>query len=208
VVAVVALFIALGGGAYAVAIRGVTDEQGVIQACYDKKGRDRGEVRLLVKGKCKRKAEKPIAWNQQGPAGPQGPQGPGAVKLHFDRPNDNQVVTLGTVGPWTIKAQCASGGVSVPAAARLLIDGPGFADVGYTSQLDGDTPSAGFSHNDLGTDNQVFSFGVLAPDVYRVVGTIVLTADAASPVVSVPFSLVLDEGNKRCSFVGTATPAA
>jgi hypothetical protein len=71
--AVVALFAALGGGA--VAIGGVINDQGEIQACFDKKGPDAGEVRLLVKGKCTR-AERKILWNQQGEPGPQGQPGP------------------------------------------------------------------------------------------------------------------------------------
>ena len=61
--------VVVGGGA--IAIGGVTDNQGRIQACYDKKGKNRGEVRLLVKGKCTGK-EKKITWSQQGPPGPAG----------------------------------------------------------------------------------------------------------------------------------------
>ena len=72
VMATVAAFAAIGGGA--VAIGGVVTSDGKIQACYDRKGKNRGEVRLLVKGKCTR-AEKRIAWNQQGPAGDPGPAG-------------------------------------------------------------------------------------------------------------------------------------
>lgn len=72
VTSVLALFAALGGGA--VAISGVTNSEGEIQACYDKKGPDRGEVRLLVKGKCTRQ-ERKIVWSRQGPPGPAGEQG-------------------------------------------------------------------------------------------------------------------------------------
>lgn len=64
--------VVLGGGA--VAIGRVTTPDGQIQACYDKKGANRGDVRLLVKGKCTR-AEQKIVWGQQGPQGQPGPQG-------------------------------------------------------------------------------------------------------------------------------------
>lgn len=75
--ATVAVFVAIGGGA--IAMGGVVDSSGQIRACYDKKGPDRGDVRLLVKGKCS-KSENAISWNQRGPAGEQGPQGqPGAA---------------------------------------------------------------------------------------------------------------------------------
>src|SRR3954470_22759230 len=67
-----ALFIALGGGV--VAIGGVTNEAGEIQACYDKKGANQGDVRLLVKGKCTHH-ERKVAWSQQGPQGVEGAQG-------------------------------------------------------------------------------------------------------------------------------------
>jgi hypothetical protein len=61
-----------GGGA--AAIGDVTDEQGRIQACYVKTGPDKGQVRLLVKGKCTRQ-EKAISWNEEGPAGAPGQPG-------------------------------------------------------------------------------------------------------------------------------------
>jgi hypothetical protein len=63
----------VGGGA--VAVGGVSDGQGRIQACCDRKGKDRGEVRLLVKGKCKRRTERKISWAQEGPPGESGPAG-------------------------------------------------------------------------------------------------------------------------------------
>lgn len=69
----VALCVAIGGGAAALA--GVTNQQGEIQACFDKKGADQGEVRLLVKGKCTRQ-ERMITWSQRGPVGPPGTPGP------------------------------------------------------------------------------------------------------------------------------------
>lgn len=62
-----------GGGAFAAGA--IPGPNGQIQACYAKKGKNRGAIRVLVKGKCKRK-ERPIVWSQQGPQGPQGSEGP------------------------------------------------------------------------------------------------------------------------------------
>ncbi|HTX30044.1 MAG TPA: tail fiber protein [Solirubrobacteraceae bacterium] len=61
VVAYVALFIALGGSAYAVSGR----SDAPIHACASKRT---GSLRLLRKGRCRR-SELAIAWNRQGPAG-------------------------------------------------------------------------------------------------------------------------------------------
>lgn len=72
VAATAALALAVGGGT--VALGGAIDEEGEIQACFDKKGRGQGDLRLLVKGRCA-KGERSIAWNQEGPRGPEGPAG-------------------------------------------------------------------------------------------------------------------------------------
>ncbi len=80
VVSALALFVALGGSA--AAIGGLGDKQPTavvnadneIQACYDKRGGNAGEVRLLVKGECTRR-EKQILWNQEGEQGPPGTPG-------------------------------------------------------------------------------------------------------------------------------------
>lgn len=61
------------GGAYAAGA--ASGPKGQITACYVKKGTDRGDVRLLLKGKCTRKEGK-VIWNQRGPAGDAGPRGP------------------------------------------------------------------------------------------------------------------------------------
>ena len=91
--ATLAVVLAAGGGAFAVGA--VVDREGNIKACYVKKGRSAGDVRLLVKGTKCRKGEAKIAWGKAGPqgaagqsgaqgsAGPQGPPGaqgePGAA---------------------------------------------------------------------------------------------------------------------------------
>ena len=76
VVASIALFLALGGGAWASVSSLATP--GVIHACYAKRS---GALRVALRGGCAH-SEHAISWNQQGvagrpgAAGPQGPAGP------------------------------------------------------------------------------------------------------------------------------------
>jgi hypothetical protein len=84
VMATGALFVALGGGAYA--LSGVPDRSGVFQGCVDPKT---GALRVVKSASSCRKTrtvrrgsrriripgESAIAWNQQGPRGFQGGQG-------------------------------------------------------------------------------------------------------------------------------------
>jgi hypothetical protein len=69
-----ALFAAIGGGAIAIGQAGGGSD--TINACVIKRGDDRGQLRVLTKGKCKRKKERALSWNQRGPAGERGAQGP------------------------------------------------------------------------------------------------------------------------------------
>jgi hypothetical protein len=86
VVAYLALFVALGGGAYAVS--GIPDRGGAFHGCVSKKT---GVLRVVPAGaKCHRakgrvKGELAITWSQQGPRGLQGPGGAaGAAGQAFD----------------------------------------------------------------------------------------------------------------------------
>jgi hypothetical protein len=74
VIAYLALFAAVGGGAIAIGQAGGGSE--TINACVIKRGDDRGQLRVLTKGKCKRKKERALTWNQRGPAGERGQPGP------------------------------------------------------------------------------------------------------------------------------------
>lgn len=67
----VALSVALGGSSYA-AVQSSQSSQKKISACYAKKS---GSLRVITKGKCRKKTEKALAWNQNGQAGPTGPAG-------------------------------------------------------------------------------------------------------------------------------------
>ena len=77
--ATIAVLIALGAGGYAVGA--VPDSKGRIPACYVAKGKQKGELRVLVTGTKCRRAERKLVWNRrgiqgaQGVAGPRGPQG-------------------------------------------------------------------------------------------------------------------------------------
>ena len=76
VVSVLALFIALSGGAYA-AVKSIPGPDGVIHSCYQKK---KGNLRVVKSTvKCS-KAEKKLAFNQSGPTGPAGSQGVAGVQ--------------------------------------------------------------------------------------------------------------------------------
>jgi hypothetical protein len=68
VIAYLALFLAVGGGGYALA---ATHHTSTISACANKKT---GELFLHTHGRCKR-GQKRITWNQRGPRGVQGIQG-------------------------------------------------------------------------------------------------------------------------------------
>jgi hypothetical protein len=217
VMATVAVFLALGGGAYA--LTGVPDRRGVFHGCVSNKT---GVLRVVkttsacvkpkLHGKHRTLGEFAVAWNQRGARGRPGAPGragPGAVNLYFDRAPDNQLVNLGTVGAWTIKALCWAPGVSVPTALKLFIDGPGSADAAYSDQTDGATTTTLQQHQDLSADSTLFSFGQKGGHQDRAVGTIVLSADSATPVGQVSFVTQDDAATPggRCSVIGVATSA-
>ncbi len=72
VAAASALFIAIGGGAFAVGA--IPGPNGEIAACFKKRGPAKGQVRLLLAGGCKR-TEVAITWNVQGQQGVPGVAG-------------------------------------------------------------------------------------------------------------------------------------
>jgi hypothetical protein len=75
VLATAAIFIALGGGAYAVTA--LPSKTGVVYACAKKKG---GSLRLIAKSKRCKKSERKVSWNSRGVQGANGAAGaPGAA---------------------------------------------------------------------------------------------------------------------------------
>ncbi|MCW3022572.1 MAG: Collagen triple helix repeat protein [Conexibacter sp.] len=71
VVASVALFLALGGGAYA-AVSGIPGKDGRIHGCYNTSS---GALRVLAEGRSCTRHENALAWNEQGPRGETGARG-------------------------------------------------------------------------------------------------------------------------------------
>jgi hypothetical protein len=71
VLSTIAVFLALGGGAYAAA-SSIPGPDGVIHGCYAKK---KGNLRLIATGRRCSKRENAIAFNQQGPRGLSGGRG-------------------------------------------------------------------------------------------------------------------------------------
>ncbi|MBS1880031.1 MAG: hypothetical protein JST31_10990 [Actinobacteria bacterium] len=204
VVATIALFLALGGTVYAAA---TLPKNSV--------GKKQLRKNAVVSSKVKNgsllaqdfKAGQ-LPRGPQGPIGPTGPQGPGAAKIFFNTEADSRLVTLASVGPWTLQAQCvATGSPVVPANFKIFVNGPGSAELSFTEQLNEGTPATRLERFELGGETEIFSFGLKSAERLRIVGTMVLSAGSADPVVSVPFSLLLDEPAQRCGLVGQAIPA-
>jgi hypothetical protein len=152
VVAYLALFVALGGGALA-ASKSFVDSNGQLHACVSKKGK----VKLVksAKSKCPKKNSK-VAWSQTGPAGKPGtpgktgPQGPGAISLNVPAYNGTTYKTVATVGGLDLKLRCGSF-VSIELAPSAPSPGGVLAE-GYESQNDAppqvdDTSSATYTGN-------------------------------------------------------------
>ena len=72
VMATIAVFAAIGGGAYA-AVQTIPGPDGVIKGCYQAK---KGSLRVVAANKRCLKSEKTLKWSQTGPKGATGPQGP------------------------------------------------------------------------------------------------------------------------------------
>lgn len=128
-IALLALFVALGGTSFA-AVK-IVGRDGMIHGCYAKKS---GALRLVPASRKCRKGESKVAWNQdgrpgvqgvQGPEGPVGPAGkdapPAAAAAHV-----SVGATTLTAGSASVSANLASAGgtgkVVTPFPARLVIN--------------------------------------------------------------------------------------
>ena len=86
VISVLALFVALGGGAYA-AVSSIPGPDGVIRGCYQK---SKGTLRVIKSGqKCQKKSELAISWNQKGVPGTTGQAGPQGITGSQGQPGTN-----------------------------------------------------------------------------------------------------------------------
>jgi hypothetical protein len=135
VMSTIAVFMALGGGAYA-AVSSIPGADGVIHGCYAKKN---GSLRLIVAGKKCAKGEKAIAFNGQGRQGlpgtpgaagaagvkgEQGPQGPGATSISTTIAHES-AATIATLGNGLVlEGICGSSGVALllktPTSAKTV----------------------------------------------------------------------------------------
>ncbi|MCW2953590.1 MAG: hypothetical protein JWQ48_2760 [Conexibacter sp.] len=189
-VAVIALFVALGGTSFALgrADRAAPSAPKRTSTPSELNARQRAQVRAILRSESRRLGLTPVA-------------------LRFDRSPDDQVVTLGVVGPWTISARCVVGGVVVPAPLQVFVDGPGTAETGTVVSFNDGAATATTAHNVLAADRRIFSIGVRSRDHAREVGTMVLSAGSGAPVASIAFTITSGGTARRCAFSGTATVA-
>jgi hypothetical protein len=95
VLASAAIFVALGGGAYAVT--GLAAQDAVVYACAKKKG---GVLRVVSKGKRCKKSERRVSWNAQGVQGTRGGTGaPGAPGTAGAAGSNGTTGLVGATGP-------------------------------------------------------------------------------------------------------------
>ena len=102
VVASLALFVALGGGAYAA--RSFVGSDGRIHACVGKKG----HLTLVKPGSKCGKGTSHLAWNKRGPSGR---QGPGLKQFEFNSiPTDGKTYPMAPpVAGLQVRARCDAG---------------------------------------------------------------------------------------------------
>jgi hypothetical protein len=128
VIAYLALFMALGGSAYA--IGGKSAGPGAtINACYSKRS---GELRLAHGRRC-RPGERAIAWNREGPAGAQGPAGaPGARGAVGPKGAAGLQGAVGPVGPAGPQGEAGPRGETGPRGPMGAIDTSDYYNRGET----------------------------------------------------------------------------
>jgi hypothetical protein len=122
VTSVLALVLAMGGGAYA--ITSIPGPGGVIHGCYQKK---KGTLRLVPAGRRCARSESAISWNQRGAPGAPGPRG--------------RKGAAGAVGATGAAGTAGVAGVAGTARAYGLVEG---VSVSRSKNIAGVTnPSAG-----------------------------------------------------------------
>jgi hypothetical protein len=177
----------IAGSAFATAA--VIGPDGEINACYAKKG---GALEVSKKKKCG-KGEKPISWNQKGPAGPQGP--PGAVatwsrdavaatgSITTASPVATPLADLSTPGPQVTVDVPASGLVELYAEAH--VKGPTNTVGGIGVAIDG-TPGG---TSCVGVNGLIINANAVADDTYATGPAGGLTCGVALP--GLPQSLMV-----------------
>ncbi|HTR74351.1 MAG TPA: tail fiber protein [Solirubrobacterales bacterium] len=123
VVAYLALFLALGGSAYAV--DGSQAGSSTVAACYDKKN---GDLRILTGPRCK-PGERPVTWNVEGPQGQAGPEGKsGSQGETGPQGPEGQKGEEGPMGPEGPKGQEGQKGQKGDTGATGTVDTSNFYD--------------------------------------------------------------------------------
>lgn len=174
VVSTLALVFALAGGSYA-AVQSIPDKDGVINACFKKKG---GAVRVVKGTKC-RKGERRLAWSQrgrQGLRGLTGPTGPTGAAGKNGAPGVNgtngatNVTTRLEIGPNTdgsaASVYCNSGERATGGGVNWRGTGLGYVDHSAPIDDSSDTPigwSARIGNRDApGTTTQALVYVICA----------------------------------------------
>lgn len=129
----------LVGGA--VAIGALPDSKGRINACYVKHGERKGDVRLLVSGRC-RSGEQRVSWNQRGPQGEPGESAATKVVIRrLSTPcHGGTACTRATFRSHCLEGEHATGG-----GARVTSEGDRLVasePLAYGNEFDSSTPTA------------------------------------------------------------------
>lgn len=158
-IAAVAVFIALGGGAYAASTSTLVGSGGVITGCVSKKG---GTLKVAKAGHGCPKGKVALPFDQRGPAGATGPTGtagapnPSATtvdgetvtKLFLKEPTPASSMTIlplvNGINGLTIDADCDNGG-----NASLVANGPASndGDLTFSDSNEGGPDSGGDVYN-------------------------------------------------------------
>ena len=219
VIALLALFVALGGGAFA-ATHAFVGKDGQVHSCV---ARD-GSVRIVVARKKCAKKQTALAWSQQGPrgligpqgiAGQTGPQGPGGRTLVFkegatDAAAQPQSAPFASLDNLTFQASCWHNTGNDQVSIRLEL----FSSTNYdieeyfvnsltspsflTTMNTNNAPLVSVTTNPAG---QIHA--MLAPSIVTVLGSPPKTYD-------VEVYLLTDgrAASRSCTIEGTATPTA
>lgn len=125
VVATLALFLAIGGGAYAVTGGAAATGRRYV-ACVAKRG---GAMRLVAKATaCRRSTERAIAWNATGPRGL--PGAPGAQGVPGAPGADGQTGAAGAAGATKVVVRGGVNGQANCLAGERAVGGGGSVDAG------------------------------------------------------------------------------
>jgi hypothetical protein len=151
-VALIALFVALGGSAYAAGGNPFVGASGSVQGCVRK-----GVLDVVKAGKPCSKHTTSLAFDEAGAQGIQGTQGPagaagatgasgerglsgpGAIPIVGNESSGTASETIATIGPWTVSLACSSSSSPV---TTLTITGPSaiYVTSGFTGSSTG-TPT-------------------------------------------------------------------